>query len=339
MNHELFQVNLQLEIPIYQQLADRIRTAAKSGKLAPGYQLPTVRDLAESLTIAPGTIKRAYDELERQGIVEKIRGRGTFIRSQQVDPESHKDQAMEAIEECLDRLEALGFPPAQIHIFLDLKLRERSREQDAMKIAVVDCNPEVVSQLVEQLRPLPGVELYAHLLSDVLAYPYKLSEDMDLVVTTGTHASQLSAMLPDNKKLAKVALRPMPGSLAQLLRVPAGSRLGILCQSEKFCQMVQGICPSYGVDGQMEPPLFLGGQKGDATMPHLSGPTPGLSGYLSRCDVLLVPGGYDRFLDRASLSLIEKFSRSHPLIACTYGMDEGSLMFLQDRIEKMKATS
>ena len=78
----VFQINPQLEIPIYQQLVDHIRAAVKMGKLAPGEKLPTVQELSEQLSIARGTIKRAYDELEHLGILEKVQGRGTFICDQ-----------------------------------------------------------------------------------------------------------------------------------------------------------------------------------------------------------------------------------------------------------------
>ena len=75
----IFCVDPNLDVPIYQQLVDKIRTGAKMGTLAPGQQLPTVQELASELSIARGTIKRAYDELEHLGVLEKVQGRGTFI--------------------------------------------------------------------------------------------------------------------------------------------------------------------------------------------------------------------------------------------------------------------
>ena len=75
----IFQVDPALEVPIYQQLVDKIRSGVRLGTLAPGEQLPTVQEMAQALSIARGTIKRAYDELEHLGVLEKIQGRGTFI--------------------------------------------------------------------------------------------------------------------------------------------------------------------------------------------------------------------------------------------------------------------
>lgn len=76
---ELFHVDPTSGIPIYQQLVDEIRSAIKTGKLPTGEQLPTVLAMADSLGLARGTVKRAYDELELLGLVEKVQGRGTFV--------------------------------------------------------------------------------------------------------------------------------------------------------------------------------------------------------------------------------------------------------------------
>ena len=93
-----YQINPQLDVPIYQQLVDKIRAAIRSGTLTPGCQLPTVQELSAQLDVARGTVKRAYDELEHEGFLEKIRGRGSFVRAQQLNPGSRKDRAMAAIE-------------------------------------------------------------------------------------------------------------------------------------------------------------------------------------------------------------------------------------------------
>ena len=72
----MFSVNPQLDIPIYRQLVDAIRAEVKKGTLPPQTQLPTVQELSETLNVARGTVKRVYDELEREGLVEKVQGRG-----------------------------------------------------------------------------------------------------------------------------------------------------------------------------------------------------------------------------------------------------------------------
>ena len=138
---QYFEVDATLEIPIYRQLVDKIWAAVRKGELMSGDQLPTVQELADRLGVAKGTIKRAYDELGNMGILEKIQGRGTFICYQPVNSGSRKEQAMTAIDELLAKLEELGFSQTEINIFLNLKLRERSEQLSAVRVAVLECNP------------------------------------------------------------------------------------------------------------------------------------------------------------------------------------------------------
>lgn len=108
-------------------------------------------------------------------------------------------------------MEDLGFTPAEVNIFLSLKLRERTERLADLKVAVVECNPETLSQLSDQLRGLEGVELYSYLLSHVEAYPYNLGEEMDLVVTTVEHARLHSEHPAEGQKNCKNRPAPFTG--------------------------------------------------------------------------------------------------------------------------------
>jgi GntR family transcriptional regulator len=65
--------------PIYEQVIDRFQELILKGALEPDSQLPSVRNLAVELSINPNTIQRAYAELERQGYIYSIKGKGNFI--------------------------------------------------------------------------------------------------------------------------------------------------------------------------------------------------------------------------------------------------------------------
>lgn len=67
------------EVPIYRQIVRQVTDAIAGGRLVPGERLPSHRELAEQLVIAPLTVKKAYDDLEREGLIETQRGRGTFV--------------------------------------------------------------------------------------------------------------------------------------------------------------------------------------------------------------------------------------------------------------------
>ncbi|MCF8011685.1 MAG: GntR family transcriptional regulator [Clostridiales bacterium] len=75
----MFKIDQRSSIPIYQQLIQEIKQAILKGILQPGDKLPSVRELSVQLTINPNTIQKSYQELEKQKIIETLRGKGTFV--------------------------------------------------------------------------------------------------------------------------------------------------------------------------------------------------------------------------------------------------------------------
>ena len=76
----LFQVNFKSSKPVYLQLVDQVKTAAASGAIRAGEPLPSIRPLAEDLRVNRNTVAKAYTELEGQGVIETIAGRGCFLK-------------------------------------------------------------------------------------------------------------------------------------------------------------------------------------------------------------------------------------------------------------------
>lgn len=74
-----FDVDYKSSIPIYQQLVQGVKSAIVKGIILPRERLPSVRELAVKVTINPNTIAKAYQELEREGVIETLQGRGTFV--------------------------------------------------------------------------------------------------------------------------------------------------------------------------------------------------------------------------------------------------------------------
>jgi len=72
--------------PMFAQIADRLRQMVATGQLQAGERLPTVRQLAESLAISPGTVVKAYRELEQDGVIQSRRGGGTMVVGRASDP-------------------------------------------------------------------------------------------------------------------------------------------------------------------------------------------------------------------------------------------------------------
>lgn len=317
---DIYQINPGLDVPIYQQLVDTIRTAVKKGILLPNQQLPTVSELSEKLGIARGTIKRAYDELERSGTVDKAQGRGTFVCYQPANSGSRKEQAMAAIDTLLENLEDLGFSAAEINIFLNLKLRERAEQESQVKVAVLECNPENLSQMSEQLHTIPRIDLYSYLTETIEQYPYKLSEDIDLIVTTAAHAEFLERVLPDRKRIARVAICLTPNCLSDIIKLRRGKRVGILGYSLRFGQLLYSTCQIYTEGVELDGPKIFD-------------PQMDIQEYLRSKDAVLVPKNYEKYCDVRTAGFLDRFEGK--LIECSYEMDAGSFLYLQEKTRRI----
>ena len=76
-----FHLNFKSGKPVYLQVVDQVKAAAASGAVRPGEPLPSIRPLAEELRVNRNTVAKAYAELESQGVIETIAGRGCFVRA------------------------------------------------------------------------------------------------------------------------------------------------------------------------------------------------------------------------------------------------------------------
>jgi GntR family transcriptional regulator len=77
----MLQVNFKSGKPVYLQVVDQIKSAAASGALQTGEPLPSIRPLAEELRVNRNTIAKAYTELESQGVIETLPGKGCFLKA------------------------------------------------------------------------------------------------------------------------------------------------------------------------------------------------------------------------------------------------------------------
>jgi GntR family transcriptional regulator len=93
----LVRIDFKSGKPIYLQVVDQIRYAAASGQVRPGDALPSIRPLAEELRVNRNTIAKAYAELENQGVIETLPGKGCFVR------ENHSPFTRQAKQDLLVR--------------------------------------------------------------------------------------------------------------------------------------------------------------------------------------------------------------------------------------------
>ena len=119
----LVQINYRSGKPVYLQIVDQIKAAAASGALQPGEALPCIRPLAEELHVNRNTIAKAYNELENQGVIESIPGKGCFLKpnNSPLKKDVRRKLLIEEIDQAVVQAHHLQVPRAE---FLELA-RER----------------------------------------------------------------------------------------------------------------------------------------------------------------------------------------------------------------------
>lgn len=316
-----YHVNPDIDIPIYTQLVDMLRSDIRSGRLPYGTKLPTVRELSDLCGIARGTVMRAYSELEQLRVIEKIQGRGTFVSFRSESAVSRMDTAMKAIDGMLDTLEGLNFSQSEISIYLNLKLRERAFDRSAVKLAAVASGQETINFIAAQLRSIDGVDVYSYHMDDIRAYPYNIAEDIDLFVTVSEYAEELRQILGEKYKVSRVALRLTPATVRQLVHIPHGAKVGIACRSLRFGSELAAACREYSEGAEVAEPVLL---------------TDEAEQYVRESDILLVPDGREYLAGTVTEEQIRQFAEKKPVISCRCEIDEGSFMYLETEIDRLR---
>lgn len=117
--------NLDSDRPIFLQIVERIQMDIIAGRYAPGDKLPSVRDLAAEAAVNPNTMQKAFQELERTGLVHSQRTSGRFITEDTTMIEDLKTSfANEKIHEFLTLMQQLGFENEQILDMINRNIKE-----------------------------------------------------------------------------------------------------------------------------------------------------------------------------------------------------------------------
>lgn len=110
------------DLPIYQQITNQLKDCILVGELAAGQQLPSIRALANDLRISAITTKRAYADLEAEGFIETVAGKGSFVSGGNTEllREERLRRVEESLQAAIDEARGAGVEMAQLHEMMDL---------------------------------------------------------------------------------------------------------------------------------------------------------------------------------------------------------------------------
>jgi len=313
------------EGPLYKQLANMILHEIEDGTFGSSCNLPTVRALAQETSLSAGTVKHAYDELERLGVIEKVRGRGTFVSAQDDLGYGKKDRAMQLMDNLLEEMRTLGFSLRETQIFFDLKMREQENVPRTARILVIDCNPEALLVISDQISKIRGAGVECRLLDDLTKIPSLVSDDYDIIVTTANHYEIVAQAVAREERVCRVVLSTSQSTVARLVKADDAVEVGIMTVSDRFARIIKAVCSELSPNEFIATRCLFGEESfGD---------------FLKGLDVVIIPDYYSRLCKANELSAIRAFQDAGGVvIEFTYHIDAGSLMYLEQRIESVLAS-
>ncbi|MBD5492582.1 MAG: GntR family transcriptional regulator [Lachnospiraceae bacterium] len=112
----MFELDYRSKKPLYEQIIEQIKLLVIKGHLSPGDAIPSVRKMAQTLDITPSTVAKAYQELERQKVIETIRAKGTFITTMpSVEPNVEElEKIRKRIQSEIIELKRTGYSEADV---------------------------------------------------------------------------------------------------------------------------------------------------------------------------------------------------------------------------------
>ncbi|TRW28663.1 GntR family transcriptional regulator [Criibacterium bergeronii] len=103
----MIEIDVRSRVPIYEQIINSVKHLSLNGVLGADEKLPSVRELSQQMTINPNTVQKAYQELERQGIIYVKRGQGSFVNptikaiNKEVSMEKIREMLKQVVLECM----------------------------------------------------------------------------------------------------------------------------------------------------------------------------------------------------------------------------------------------
>jgi DNA-binding transcriptional regulator YhcF (GntR family) len=254
-------INRQNKIPYYLQLKDLIRYQISTGTLRYKQQLPTVHGLAKQIGINFETVRKAYKELESEGLVATKRGVGTYVSGSAVSKQltrivDSKPEAVESIRTSIRESLQTGATPAAIKQMIDEVHSELVRENNSWFVSFAECNWFQAREVSEVLKGVLGLDVRPILLKDLRNEIEKHGEHdrrMSAVITTGFHIDEVRRTIGDRPVEIEFVITNMsPETRRKLEAYPKTARFGFICRdaaSQDFYQSM--LTAELGIKSEM----------------------------------------------------------------------------------------
>jgi GntR family transcriptional regulator len=232
--------------PIYLQIKHVLIEKIKNGAF-PDKKLPPVRQVAKDYTVSVNTVLKAYEELQKEGIVSGSVGRGTFVTTnpQELLKQNRESLVKSLIKHTLEKALALGFTIEDFEQSVTEFVREQKEIFSHITIAFIECNIEQLIYFANHLELDPSIHHIPVLLSDFIENIVQTSKkinDCDMVITSFYHLSEVKSFLVNyDKPIIGINLEPEMSTIVEIAKVVPDSVIGIVTTSTRFLNIVKDI--------------------------------------------------------------------------------------------------
>jgi GntR family transcriptional regulator len=311
---ESLDVERDSDVPISTQIFWQITYQIDSGRLLPGSRLAPVRELGAALRVNPNTIRAVYRRLADAGYVTSRHGAGTHVA--ELPPERRGAEALAGIvAEMLRRAAHAGFTADELAAATFAAATERKRPGPLVRVLFAECTSADAGYDAERLvDAFPGmIEAEGALLDDL---PDRLERfHYDLVATTTFHADEAQVLVAG--RVPVVAMLVGPGYLElvhEVAGMPNGSRVGLVCASERGADNIQET-------------LALAGNRGVEIIAALIAAPEDIELIDRTADLILMSR------EALAAGLDSSFSRPDRIRPWTYDFDPSGLELLRRAVE------
>ncbi|HYA26359.1 MAG TPA: GntR family transcriptional regulator [Thermodesulfovibrionales bacterium] len=230
------------KIPLYLQLKDLIKYYISTGAIKDSEQLPGVIALSEELEINFETVRKAYKELEKEGLIFTRRGRGTFVilRSTSL-PGSRERLASEfqtepdkELRHAIKRLFREGKKPEDVRILIDDVLKEASQEPTDFFVIFTECSEFQVKEISKALEERLRVKVKPVIVADLKREIDSLGDQehkLLAVVTTGFHLNEVRKIIDHRPVDIQILITHMsPETRLRLSSFSTDTKFGFICR-------------------------------------------------------------------------------------------------------------
>ncbi len=281
----------------------------RTGVYEEGARLPTVRELAQRYGVNKNTASRAYQALERRGLIDMSRGRGAFVRAWQDGGASWQRR----VEQLIQEAKQLGIGRPELLDTISQAI-EQIYGPEAPRVLFVECNRQDLETLGSELSAITGSAMELALIDDVLPNAGAFARRYDLLVTTFQHLGQLRQAMPApaRDQVVGVHVTPTHDSLLDLARIHVAT-FGLICDTPSTIESLSHIISTYTPSARV--------------LPALIDDEAGLREVLAQAEAVVVTRScHARLVARGIVQ---------PIVTVVFTIDQQSIDFLRRRLQEL----